>query len=130
MPEKSNHLLPVITKVMSDRDWDDYRSFFSPEATLTTIWQDSPDADPRIFSNTISQFIAQTPQGPDSQPIFEERPLEIEVDQRGNLATVWAKYTAKFGTEENLYTWEGTDLFVLMKFNGRWYITSLAYVSE
>ncbi len=117
-------------EIMSDRQWQQYQQLIIAKASLTTIWSASPQSEPTIFTSSIEEFLAQTDQGPDSQPIFEEKPLEIEVEIRGDLANVWAKYEARFGSETELTKWKGTDLFTLMRFQGQWYITSLTYLSE
>jgi len=44
-----------------------------------------------------------------------------------NIATVWARYHAKFGTHEVLTEWDGTDVFTLMRHQGQWKIVSLVY---
>ncbi|MCA6079095.1 nuclear transport factor 2 family protein [Fulvivirga sedimenti] len=116
--------------VMSSRDWEVYREFFWKDATLTTIWQSPKDSLPEVLVNTIDAFIRQTPQGPDSEPIFEEKPTYITTEIQGNLATAWVNYEARFGSEENLNEWTGTDLFTLMKHQGEWRIVSLAFSSE
>lgn len=115
-------------EVMSARNWPAYREFFSEKAILTTVWQDSTEANPQIFSNTISGFLAQTSSGPDSQPIFEEKPVHIEMEIKNNLAAVWVNYEAKFGSENNLIEWKGYDLFSLIKFEDQWKIASLTYI--
>ena len=117
-------------EVMSSRNWRAYQEFFSEKATLTTIWQDSTEIRQQIFSNTISEFVAQTANGPDSRPIFEEKPRTIDVEIKNNLASVWVKYEAKFGGKKDLIEWEGYDLFSLLKFNDKWYITSITYISD
>jgi hypothetical protein len=71
-----------------------------------------------------------TPEGPDSQPIFEEQPLKIEVVRSGDLASVWVHYQAKFGTKNDLMEWTGYDLFSLIRFNKKWYISSLTYYAD
>lgn len=116
--------------VMSQRDWDAYKAFFAEKATLTTIWQGQNDVKPELLTNSITEFLAQTENGPDSQPIFEERPLKIDIERNNNLANAWVYYEAKFGTEDNLFQWKGYDLFSLLKFENKWYITSLTYVSD
>lgn len=116
--------------VMSERDWEAYKGFFMEKARLTTIWQEPGDSQPKLFSNSISEFLEQTANGPDSQPIFEEKPIKIETKIKDNLANVWVNYEAKFGTEDELVEWKGHDLFSLLKYNGRWYIVSLTYISE
>ncbi|WP_298903420.1 nuclear transport factor 2 family protein [uncultured Psychroserpens sp.] len=115
--------------VMSERDWNTYRQFFADKAILTTIWHGPNDPKPTLFSNSITEFLAQTKNGPDNQPIFEEKPLTITTDIKNDLASVWVKYTAKFGTESNLMQWQGYDVFSLIKFENKWHITSITYLS-
>lgn len=116
-------------RTMSARDWTNYRTFFIDNASLTTIWQTESDSVPGIFSVSIDEFIDQTPQGPDSQPIFEERMISHEISVKGNLAQAWVKYEAKFGTDENLMQWKGYDQFSLIRFKGEWRIVSIVYES-
>ncbi len=122
-----NQLLHDYYNTMSERDWLMYKEFFSDKATLTTIWQVDSAGSPIIFTNTITEFLAQTENGPDSQPIFEEKLLNAEVSVKHNLAQAWVKYEAKFGTEENLYEWQGYDLFSLIRFEGKWQIVSIVF---
>ena len=116
--------------VMSDRDWDAYAAHFWPGAHLTTVWQPPGTDSMQVVMTTIEDFIAQADQGPGSQPIFEEKMLEAEVKTYNNLATVWATYAAKFGTEDSLMEWEGIDAFTYMKHAGEWRIASLAYTQK
>jgi hypothetical protein len=116
--------------VMSQREWDTYKTFFADKAILTTIWQEPNDLEPKLLINSITEFLAQTGIGPDSQPIFEERPLKIDIKRKNNLANAWVYYEARFGTEDNLIEWRGYDLFSLLKFNEKWYIASITYVSD
>ncbi len=118
-------------QMMSDRDWQAYAEYFTDRAVLTTVWQAHPDSLATININTISEFVAKTKDGPDSQPIFEETPNTIEISRRGEgLASAWAHYDAKFGTEEELMTWSGYDLFSFIQHNGKWKIASLTFASE
>ncbi len=116
-------------ETMSARNWPEYRNFFIDDGILVTIWNPQGNGN-EVYNSTIDEFIALTPQGPDSQPIFEEKMHESEIEVTGGLATAWVKYSAKFGTEENLMEWEGTDLFTLILFEDEWKIVSLAYLSE
>lgn len=128
--EEVENFIVEYYKVMSSRNWLEYQEFFSDKAILTTIWQDSAGAKKQIYTNSISDFVAQTADGPDSQPIFEENPIDMDVKIKNNLASVWVKYEAKFGSEHNLIEWTGYDLISLLKFNNKWYITSITYVSD
>lgn len=125
-----NDLLQSYYQVMSDRDWPKYKRFFAEKATLTTIWQPEEASSPEIHTNTISEFLAQTGEGPDSQPIFEEKMTGAEIEVRGNLAYAWVKYEAKFGTAEQLMEWKGLDLFSFIRFKKEWKIASLVFESE
>ena len=115
-------------ETMSSRNWSAYRDFFWGNATLTTVWQTPESEKPAVMVTTIGDFIRQTPQGPDSQPIFEELMTgKPEIKRSGNLATAWSTYKAKFGTEDDLMRWTGTDVFTLMRHEGQWKIVSLVY---
>ncbi len=124
-------LREVITSYyhdMSDRDWATYKSYFTEDAMMTTIWKAPSDDEPRINSYSINDFLKQTRKGPDSRPVFEEKPLSIEISIRHDLATAWVKYAAKFGTKKDLIEWQGYDLFSFIRYKGEWKIASLAYV--
>ena len=123
-------LLQSYYQVMSDRDWPNYQLFFAEKATLTTIWQPEDASSPEIHTNTISEFLAQTGEGPDSQPIFEEKMTQAEIQVKGKLAQAWVDYEAKFGTEDQLMEWKGIDLFSFIKHQGEWKITALVFESE
>jgi hypothetical protein len=114
----------------SSRDWITFRTYFWEDGTITTVWQQPGDTVSKVHSVTIDEFIRQTPDGPDSQPVFEERLLNAEIEVRGNLARVWARYNAIFGTEQHLSEWQGTDLFSLLKHDGTWKIVSLTFESD
>lgn len=67
----------------------------------------------------IEEFVEQADEGSGSQPVFEEEMLKADVKVYGNLAAVWATYTAKFGTRDSLIKWEGIDAFTYMKHEGK-----------
>lgn len=114
---------------MSDRNWEKYRSHFWPGATITTAWKQPGDSVVTVDVTTIDDFIKETPQGPDSQPIFEESMLDSEIRSSGNIAEAWVNYKAKFGTKENLAEWSGTDVFTFLRHEGEWKIVSLVFES-
>lgn len=124
------NLLQSYYQVMSDRDWPEYARFFAKEATLTTIWQPEAASSPEIHTNTITEFLAQTGDGPDSQPIFEEKMTRAEIQVKGNLAYAWVNYEAKFGTPDQLMEWKGLDLFSFIRHQNKWKIAALVFESE
>jgi hypothetical protein len=125
-----NRLLENYYSTMSERNWEDYQTFFSDDATITTIWAVDSVSSPEIYSNTIDEFIAQTKAGPDSQPIFEEKMLSSEISVKGDLAQAWVNYQARFGSTDNLMEWKGTDLFSFIYFNSEWKIVSIVFAQE
>jgi len=137
-PQKTVHssnpeieeILENYYSTMSARDWPAYKKFFSSDAALTTVWLKEPDTIPKIISTSIDDFIAQTKDGPDSQPIFEEKMLSSEITQKKNLANAWVRYEAKFGTADNLMEWKGHDLFSFIKYDHEWKIVSIVFESE
>ena len=117
-------------QTFSDRDWPIFRTFFWDSATLTTVWQPEGASSEQVVVTSIDEFIRQTPQGPDSQPVFEEKMTRAEVKMSGDLAQVWADYEATFGRPDSLMHWTGTDAFTLLKHQNEWRIVSLVFVSH
>jgi hypothetical protein len=103
---------------------------FWPDATITTTWQPEGEDAPRVVIDTAEAFVAKAPEGPGSQPIFEEWLTGSEVRVFGNLAQVWADYDARFGSEQQIMEWSGVDGFTLMEHDGRWKIVALAFAAE
>ena len=79
---------------------------------------------------SLTEFLSLAELGPGSKEIFEERMRSAEVTLRGRLATVVARYRARFGDPGDIAEWEGTDVFVLFEHEGSWRITSLAFASD
>jgi hypothetical protein len=103
---------------------------FWPGATITTTWQPEGEGAPRVVIDTAEAFVAKAPEGPGSQPIFDEWLTGSKVQVFGNLAQVWADYDARFGSEEQVMEWSGVDGFTLMEHDGRWKIVALAFAAE
>ncbi len=123
-------LLIDYYQTMSDRNWKSYKDFFSSDATLTTIWKKETDSIPKILTTSINDFIAQTKDGPDSQPIFEEKMLSSEINVNKNLAIAWVRYEAKFGSKNNLTEWKGIDVFSFIRHNNEWKVVSIVFESD
>ena len=128
-----DQVLAVIEQYYTDlsaRDWPRVYDHFWPGATLTTPWQPPEDSVVRVVATTIEQFIEQAPLGPGSREIFEERLDSARVRGSAALAQVWAWYSARFGDPGQVMDWTGTDAFTLIRHEGRWRITSVAYISD
>ena len=122
--------LAAYYDALSDRDWEAFAACFWPDATITTVWQPKGEPAPRVFASTIPEFVEKAPEGPGSQPIFEERMTAVEVRVHGNLAQAWAGYDAAFGDEQQLMRWSGVDGITLLEHDGTWKITSIAFASD
>ncbi len=96
---------------------------------MATIWTPAGEDDDRVVAVSVPDFVAQTPSGPDSREIFEERMVSARIEAEGDLAQAWTEYTARFGDPGDVIEWRGLDAFTLMRHGGQWKIVSLAYVS-
>ncbi len=114
----------------SDRDWERFQDHFWTNATLTTVWPPTEGAPEQVLVSTITEFVRQAPLGPGSREIFEERMVALDISVRGDLATAYARYRARFGDPGEIIEWEGIDSFQLMRHEGRWRIVSLAFLSD
>ena len=128
--DQIHKLLENYYTTMSERNWQQYKIFFSDDAILTTVWQKEGDTLPRIINTSITNFILEAKDGPGSQPIFEENMLSDEIKVKNNLATAWVKYEAKFGTKDKLMEWKGVDLFSFLRHDNEWKIVSIVFESE
>lgn len=107
-----------------------FEGHFWHGATITTVWQPSGRPKPEVVVTPVHDFVAQAPQGPCSQPIFEEKFDEAEVKMHDGLAQVWAHYKARFGKPGDVQQWEGTDAFTLLKHVDQWKIASLVFRAD
>lgn len=116
----------------SARDWKAFREHFWPDATITTIWRPGGEERERVMVQTAGDFADAGPEGPGSREIFEEEMVShrVDVDGRAGVATVWADYRARFGDPGDVTEWGGTDVFTLLRHDGRWRIASLVFVPE
>ena len=114
----------------SARDWEAFVTHFWEGATITTIWAPQGQTERRVVATSIPDFVAEAGLGPDSKAIFEETMGRTEIRVHENLAVVWAEYQARFGDPGDIAEWSGIDAFTLMKHEGMWKITSLAFSAE
>lgn len=114
----------------SARDWEAFSDHFWPDATITTVWQPPGETGERVVVTSVAQFVEQAPEGPGSREIFEEEMTSADLRVTGNLAQVWARYSARFGDPGDVAEWEGTDAFTLLKHEGSWRIVSLVFASD
>jgi len=115
---KEGHLLPT------------FQAHFWSGATITTIWQPKGHDKPQVLVTPVKDFVLQSPAGPCSQPVFDEKMENAEVKIHNGLAQVWAHYSARFGKLANLDEWSGIDAFTLLKHDSQWKIVSLVFRAD
>jgi len=115
---------------MSERDWERWSDHFHLGANLAFIFPDSTGTATGVTFQSVPEFVAMTPMGPDSREIFEERMTGGEITVEGDLAMGLIDYDARFGDPGDIMEWSGKDAFTLMRLGGEWGITHLAYVPE
>ncbi len=114
-------------KNFSARNWDAVASHFWPGATITTI---SSGGTRSVIAGSVDEFIESARAEPGGPQLIDERMTNAQVRVEGSLALVWATYQARFGERGNYDESSGTDAFTLIKLDGRWKITSLAFAAE
>ena len=115
---------------LSARDWEAFATHFHEGAVLSTRWTPPDATEPAVMMSSVADFVAAAPQGPDSQPFFDERPLTVDVLRQGDMAVAWVTYAARFGKPGALREWTGVDAITLIRHDGAWRITSLAWSGE
>jgi hypothetical protein len=115
---------------MSERNWDRFAEHFWPDATMAFIFPDSTGSVGGVSFQSIPEFIAETPEGPNSREIFEERRTGGSLVVEGDLASGLIPYHARFGNLGEVYEWDGFDSFTLIRLGDEWRITHLAFVPE
>ncbi len=128
--DEIHQFLESYYEAFSARDWELFESHFWLGATMTTIWAPIGELNERVVASTVPEFVEQAPLGPGSREIFEERMDSVEILFDGNLAICWARYNARFGDPGDIVEWEGTDAFTLIRFDGEWKISSLAFLAD
>ncbi len=112
---------------LSARDWKAFADHFWPGAAITTAWQPPGENAVRVVPSTVEEFVRLAPQGPGSQPIFEERMLDARVEVERSIAHAWVHYRMTFGDERDVARFDGVDSISLLELGGRWRIAALVF---
>lgn len=112
-----------LFSAMLARDGAAVTAQVEPQGIVTQI---SPAADggSRVATSSWADFAARLPQAP--API-RERLFDPEVRIRGDLALVWSRYDLSVG---DTFSHCGTDLFELVRRDGRWRLLHASYTRE
>ena len=107
-----------------------FQAHFWSGATITTIWQSKGHDKPEVLVTPVQDFVLQSPAGPCSQPVLEEKLENAEVKIYNGLAQAWAHYHARFGKPANLDECSGIDAFSLLNHDSQWKIVSLVFRAD
>jgi len=119
-------VLAVCTRMLDllgDRRFDDLAEMFVPGA-LVAFDRQTVDRQGAV---TIEQFLQDARDQADPQPQFREWLTgEATVLVDGAIAVVWAPFIVEVGSIRAA----GTDVFKLVKLDGRWRISGLSYTNR
>jgi hypothetical protein len=107
---------------MLARDGAAVTELVEPQGIVTSVTMDAGAS--RVASSSWSEFASRLPQAP--API-RERLFDPEVRIRGDLAMVWSRYDLSIG---DTFSHCGTDLFELIRRDGRWRMLHVTYTRE
>lgn len=123
-----SHLYKSITfKDSTDLDWDTFRKLFIREATMIPVQA----SEKTVWSveEYISRFNGQVKSGSLKQ--FKEWEIYRETDRFGDMMHIFSTYETEFSTDENPEGHSrGINSIQLVKYQGRWWITSIVWNGE
>ena len=108
---------------MLARDGAAVTPLVEPQGTVTQVSL-APDGSQRITTTPWADFAAGLARAP--API-RERLFDPEVRIRGDIAMVWSRYDLSVG---DTFSHCGTDLFDLIRRDGRWRMLHVTYTRE
>ena len=120
-------LYDVISGPAGDRDWDRFRSLFTPSAILVPMVP-TPDGSTPVRVLTAEDYIARV------GPFFGENPFyEVEagrtLDRYGNVANAMSAYESRRAPGEEPFA-RGVNTITLVTDGARWYVASIAWDQE
>ena len=120
-------LYDVISGPAGARDWDRFRSLFTPNAILVPMVP-TPDGSTPVRVLTAEDYITRV------GPFFAENPFyEIEsgrtLERYGNIANAMSAYESLRAPEEEPFA-RGINTITLVTDGTRWYVASIAWDQE
>jgi len=120
-------LYDVISGPAGERDWDRFRSLFTPNAILVPMVP-MPDGSTPVRVLTAEDYITRV------GPFFGENAFyEVEagrtLDRYGNVANAMSAYESRRSPEEEPFA-RGINTITLVTDGTRWYVASIAWDQE
>lgn len=120
-------LYDVISGPAGERDWDRFRSLFTPNAILVPMVP-RPDGSNPVRVLTAEEYISTV------GPYFGENPFyEVEagrtLDRYGNVANAMSAYESRRDPGEEPFA-RGVNTITLVTDGERWYVAAVAWDQE
>jgi hypothetical protein len=120
-------LYDVISGPAGERDWDRFRSLFTPNAILVPMVP-TPDGSTPVRVLSAEDYVTRI------GPVFTQNPFyEIEsgrtLDRYGNVANAMSAYESRRAPDEEPFA-RGINTITLVTDGARWYVASIAWDQE
>jgi len=122
-----NAMYTVISGKAGPRNWDRFRSLFYPGATMSAL-NVAANGQAKYRSSTFEDYIALNSPFMNKSDFFEEE-LGRKVQQFGNIAQVQTAYQYRL-SQNGRVEQRGVNQVSLVKSQGRWWITAIAWQDE
>ena len=129
-PEKlADAMLAFITfEKGEEKDWDEYRNLFLPEANKLSFRPKPGDPLSRqVRSSNLEEFVRYN--GPSySKKGFEEYSIGVKVNEFNGIASVFQSFYCKNG--DGSYEARGVNSYQMVFLNNRWWIANTMFINE
>jgi hypothetical protein len=134
------HLMASLYDVISGpagkvRDWDRFRSLFLPDGRLGVIRPDMPAADGKPARKADAVFLTPEMYVERDDPYFKahgffERGVHDNVEEFGNLVSVWSTYESRNALGDAKPFARGVNSLQIVHAQGRFWIASILWDDE
>lgn len=120
-------LYEVISGPAGERDWDRFRSLFTPSAILLPMVP-APDGTTSVRVMTADDYVTMV--GPYfAESAFYEMESGRTLERYGNIANAMSAYESRRAPDEEPFA-RGINTITLVTDGARWYVASIAWDQE
>ncbi len=107
------------------RDWDRFRSLFSPKGSLTALAKNRAGGIV-VIAMTPEDYITRSGAMIEKDGFFEKE-IDRKTETRGNIMHVWSQYEARIKPDDAKPLMAGTNAIQLFTDGKRWFIHSVVW---
>lgn len=131
--ESLDAIMAAVYEVISgpageERDWDRFRSLFTPGARLIPVGRRSADASPEAFVWTVDEYIERAAPGLMSSGFFEDE-IGRTTEHYGAVTHAFSSYQSKRTEDGDVFA-RGINSFQLLNDGTRWWVVSIYWQAE